>query len=192
VSYTYINMPGYYAIFNHGEIINAQQRYGLSLLWSKTSGIVWQSQTKSDEASWGTLSDNNKLVEASDLKVSITVDGKDFTEGTLDLSADSKIQIVYEADDGFSKELLFRSKTMLVDVQSTGTITEVLPLVLAVDERIKSDDDNMIITRENGTVSIDVFGAKTEQKSIEFPIIGFQLHPTTLSSNSNLKYRVDF
>jgi hypothetical protein len=71
VNYTFINMPGYYAVFNHGEIINAQQRFGLSLLWSKSSGILWQSQTKSNDACWGVVMEMNEIVEASDLKLNI-------------------------------------------------------------------------------------------------------------------------
>jgi len=56
----------YYATFNSGKIITEQQRYGLGLVWTRPLGTVFQSQSKTDEASWGTKASGSVLINSSE------------------------------------------------------------------------------------------------------------------------------
>lgn len=48
---TYVRRPAYYAAFAAGEKITAQQRYGLTLVWSPRTGVLLQRQTGDDGSS---------------------------------------------------------------------------------------------------------------------------------------------
>jgi hypothetical protein len=77
VVYTYVRQPGYYAAFNSGKQITAQQRYGMGLIWTPQAGGLLQSQTGSNEAAWGTQAEGAKQVyEAASITARFTADGQ--------------------------------------------------------------------------------------------------------------------
>ena len=189
VSFTYINMPGYYAVFNHGEIISKQQRYGLTLLWSKETGVIWQSQTRNDAACWGSRIDDSTIMEAMDIKASIFVDGQMFKAGKQVLTENSVIEIKYKAQ-GISKEVLFRSNEIEVNASAGGNLKETIPLVLDGESNILLDGSIVEMQKNSGSVVINANAATVEEQKQEFLVDDFELSAVTLSSMNELSYTV--
>lgn len=191
VAFTYIKMPGYYAAFNHGEIISKQQRYGLSLLWSKETGVVWQSQTRNDPACWGTRLNDSTLIEAMDLAATVLVDGQPFLEGFRALTENSTIRIEYTTA-GVSKQLLFRPSEVEVKVSGKGNIREVLPFISDDASSIAVNGESVQMKKRDGVVKVTSGSASIEETRQDFAVTNFALHPVTLKSTGNLNYKLQF
>jgi len=190
VSFTYINMPGYYAAFNHGEIISKQQRYGLSLLWSKKSGTLWQSQTQNDPACWGTRINDSTLIEAQDLEASIMVDGQMFKEGQKELSANSSIKIEYDSE-GISKQIIFNPNEIQVTVSGDGKLKEVLPLIADGSTNITVEGNSLRMIKQNGILKINSGTGRIEKDQLDFVVEGFDLRAVKISASKKLQYSVE-
>jgi hypothetical protein len=180
-------MPGYYAAFNHGEIISRQQRYGLSLLWSKRTGIVWQSQTHNDPACWGTRINDTTLIEALDLDATVLVDGQPFVEGKKELTVNSIVEIEYTTD-GASKQILFRPNEIEVKVSGKGNLREVLPLLLDGEATVTFEANGIKMKKKDGGINIIVKGASIEEEIMDFVVEGIDLRSVRLSAVDNLTY----
>ena len=75
-NYAFVRTPEYYATFNSGKIVTEQQRYGLGLIWTPQLGTVFQSQSRTNEASWGTRAmDSLQVYETSDLNSETMCEG---------------------------------------------------------------------------------------------------------------------
>ena len=132
VLFTYINMPDYYAVFNHGEILDGRQKYGLCLLWSKSTGTIWQSQTAHRTAFWHSKSDTTAAVEANSLSADLRIDGKDVSWDTPSPTVASSIEITY-SHDGIDKRLTFNPTSLQIEVTAQDknqNLTETLPLIV--------------------------------------------------------------
>ncbi|MDP6039983.1 MAG: hypothetical protein QGG64_15635, partial [Candidatus Latescibacteria bacterium] len=53
VQFVFVRRPGYYAVFNSGEIIHTIQKYGFGLLWHPRLGSLLQTQSQ-EAGPWGT------------------------------------------------------------------------------------------------------------------------------------------
>jgi hypothetical protein len=152
---TYIRKPSYYAAFSAGEQQTAQQRYGLGLLWSSVAGALFQSQSRSDDAAWGTLTISNRIVspwEALPVTAVYALDGAEFEPetGVGDLDGDV-LEISYPLGSTgiFSgigtKKLTFYEQTITVEVTHDSPFTEILPLVVTNTLELQINQERGVI-----------------------------------------------
>jgi hypothetical protein len=112
--FTYIRRPRYYAAFNSGKHLTAQQRYGLGLVWTPSAGAVLQSQTGTDGAAWGTSTEGHPGVWES---------------GDVDATfSDNDATARYAVGRG-EKTVRFLEDRIEVTVRAPGRLTETLPLL---------------------------------------------------------------
>jgi hypothetical protein len=86
---------------------NRQQRFGLGLLWSESTGAVLQSQTGSNTAAWGTAAEGAASVyEAAGLTAVYRVGGKvvDPKPGSTDLPSGA-VTVTYPLEGHGEKSL---------------------------------------------------------------------------------------
>jgi hypothetical protein len=156
VQFTYIRRPGYYAVFNSGEILSAQQRYGLGLIWSPRTGAVLQSQTNSREAAWGTTTDNQQLVyEADSLPAKWYIDGKPVNSsiGCRDL-ADGVMTISYPLGKNGTKQIVFKEFEIAVTITHEEPFREYVPLLIGNDDKVEIENGLFRLHRPDSTVDI--------------------------------------
>lgn len=155
-NYSFIRKPGYYAIFNSGKIITKQQRYGLGLVWNPSAGTVFQSQSRTDDAAFGTKSSGMEGVyEASDLYPEFMIDGKPWIpeEGNRDVSG-SEFEVQYALGDKGKKKLVFGEDKIIIQIEHPGKFTEIIPLLVGLN-------DSLIIYNNQvklGNMIIDISG----------------------------------
>jgi len=114
--FTFLRRPSYYATFNSGEQLTAQQRLGLGMLWTPKSGAVVQSQTDSDVGAWGTLADSAKLV---------------YEAGHVDAQfSDDLTRVTYPLGKGGRKTVTFGENEIEVRVEHPGAFREQIPLLM--------------------------------------------------------------
>ena len=102
-------------------------------------GTVIQSQSRSNDAAWGTMAENGKNVyEASDLPVRILCDGNEFTpfEGKNETDAANPV-IEYSLGKEGVKTLQFKDKSIVVTVRHKNRFSETIP-VLKQEEALLS------------------------------------------------------
>jgi len=153
---TFIRKPTYYAAFSSGEQQTEQQRFGLGLLWNPVAGTVFQSQSRSETAAWGTIMHQRTTLpwEAFPMEAEYTVDGVavDPVAGNKDLG-NGILEITYSLGStgpfaGIGeKKLIFHEDVITVNVSHTGSFTEVLPLVT-------DGNSDVFIDHENGVIQI--------------------------------------
>jgi len=148
-SYAFIRTPKYYATFNSGKIITSQQRYGIGLIWTPGYGTVFQSQSKTDEASWGTKAiDSLQVYEASDLMAEI-----------MPLPSESNMPFrvtafSYDLAKNGKKKVTFAEDNIRVEVNHSGAFTEILPVLLSGDDVISIDSGQILIETPGGSLMI--------------------------------------
>jgi hypothetical protein len=157
--FTYVRRPAYYAAFNAGTQLSThkQQRYGLGLLWSETTGVVLQSQTGSNTAAWGTMADGAASVyEAAGLSAAYRVAGKsvDPRPGSFDLPA-GRLVVSYALGDKGDKSLEFEEDGIGVRVRHSGAFVELVPLVQASDDKpagfsLSTESPATVTTQDSG------------------------------------------
>jgi hypothetical protein len=128
---TFVRRPTYYAAFNAGNKITAQQRYGLGLLWNPKAGTVLQSQTDSSEAAWGTcVAGSDTPVEAGNLAASFVIDGVSTnpTIGKRDLP-NGNLVVRYGLGNGGDKTLEFGEDRITITIRHVGNFVEQIPLL---------------------------------------------------------------
>jgi len=148
-SYTFIRTPDYYATFNSGKIISEQQRYGLGLIWTPQLGTVLQSQSKTDEASWGTKAmDSLQVFEASDLMPELQIQelqvNKPFKSSTVS----------YNLGENGKKIITFHPNKINVRIQHPGTFVEILPVLIFDDDVISVNGGQIKIEKQKGSFTI--------------------------------------
>jgi len=150
-SYAFIRTPNYYATFNSGKIITNQQRYGLGLIWIPGLGTVFQSQSKTDEASWGTkANDSLQVYEASDLIAEIK---------PHQLESSLPFQLTtfsYDLAENGKKKVTFDNGSIRVEVNHTGAFTEILPVLTSDKDVISIKDGQIQLETQEGSLAIDV------------------------------------
>ncbi len=189
--YAFIRKPGYYAVFNSGKIITEQQRYGLGLVWNPVAGTVFQSQSRTDVAAYGTRSPGMEGVyEASDLHPDFIVDGKPWIPevGNRDISG-GVFEVRYPLGDKGKKKLVFGEDNIVIKVEHPGKFSELIPLLVEIDERLTIDNNQVKL----GNMIIDISGA-SEIKTIFFEtdLNEKKCKIIEISASGNLKYEIYF
>jgi hypothetical protein len=151
---TFIRKPTYYAAFSSGEQVTQQQRFGLGLLWNQVTGTVLQSQSRSEDAAWGTVmhTRTNMPWEALPMEAVYWMDGVQIepVAGLADLDGKT-LEISYPlgstgAFEGIGeKKLTFLNDIITVDVAHLGVFTEMLPLVVQNSSTIHIDHERGVI-----------------------------------------------
>ncbi|HSH20791.1 MAG TPA: hypothetical protein VLA03_10075 [Draconibacterium sp.] len=148
-SYAFIRTLKYYATFNSGKIITDQQRYGLGLIWTPQLGTIFQSQSKTNEASWGTLAkDSIQVYEANDLIPELQLQeieaGAQFENSTVN----------YNLGETGKKIITFHENKIVVQVNHTGAFSEILPVLISENDLISINGGQIKIETRKGSLSI--------------------------------------
>ncbi len=151
---SFVRKPAYYAVFSAGEPVTQQQRFGLGLLWNPITGTVLQSQSRSEDAAWGTVMHGRTSLpwEAFPMKAVYSVDGTTVqpVAGARDLN-NGLLEIAYPlgSTGAFSgigeKKLIFHGDVISVDVAHLGSFTEILPLVVDNVSTLQIDHERGVI-----------------------------------------------
>ncbi len=136
---TFVRKPTYYAAFSAGEQEREKQRFGLGLLWNPVAGTLFQSQSESEDAAWGTMMHTQISLpwESLPVEASYTLDGVPFepVAGVGDLEQ-GVLEIAYPLGStgrlsGIGEKILrFEEDVITIEVAHQGDFTEILPLVV--------------------------------------------------------------
>ncbi|MCK4894740.1 MAG: hypothetical protein KAT07_12265 [Calditrichia bacterium] len=190
-NYTFVRKPGYYAIFNSGKIITKQQRYGLGLVWNPSAGTVFQSQSRTDVAAFGTKASGMQGVyEASDLYPEFIVDGKQWIPepGKNDLAC-NEFEVHYALGEKGNKKLLFKEDKIIIQIEHPGKFTELIPLLVGLNDSLTIGENqvklgNMIINiSEASEINTTLFDADLNEK---------KCNVIEIRASGNLKYEIYF
>jgi len=195
VSFTYIRKPAYYAAFNAGQILTAQQRYGLGLLWSRVGGTLLQSQTNSQVTAWGTKpAGREQVYEASTFHPEVSVDNHVITTqaGVRDLPQ-GVVMFQYRLGDQGQKKVTFDEKEIRVEIQHPGRFDEILPILVSDYECMVVTSRHITIPEYGGHFRIDL---ESENATIGWESKGFiagkALCGITVRCQDRLTYRFCF
>lgn len=112
--FTYVRHPGYYAAFaSTTKAASAQERFGLTLVWTPGNGVLLQSQTSGKETAWGTSAGGTLPVEASGFEAEYF---------------DGGAAIRYPLPGGGQKNVIFAPDRIRVTVERAGEIVERVPV----------------------------------------------------------------
>ena len=132
MAFTYVRRPAYYAAFATGDVVTAQQRFGLGMLWTPSGGTFLQSQSNGTLSSWGTrASDTSVVYEAAFIPATFDVNAKRVSEqtGAHDLPA-GNLKIQYTLGKSGSKTVEFDDAGVHVNVEHRNAFVEQLPLLI--------------------------------------------------------------
>jgi len=206
---TFVRKPTYYAAFSAGEQEREQQRFGLGLLWNPVAGTVLQSQSRSEDAAWGTVMHNRTSVpwEAFPIEAIYTIDGTivEPTSGAEDLT-NGILEITYPlgSEGLFSgigeKKLSFGEEVISVDVSHLGSFTEILPLVTDANSEISIDQERGIIqiftneTPKYEKLRIEFTNSQVIESmhklSARYLGSGMSVRPVHVKAEENLSYTI--
>jgi hypothetical protein len=157
--FTYVRRPAYYAAFNAGKQLSThrQQRFGLGLLWSETTGAVLQSQSGSNTAAWGTAAAGaSSVYEAAGVDAVYRVGGEtvEARPGSVDLPS-AELTVTYALGSQGEKSLEFATDAIVVRVRHPGEFTEFVPMLQAADDKpagfaLSADSPATISTQDSG------------------------------------------
>jgi hypothetical protein len=187
-AYAFIRTPKYYAIFNSGKIITKQQRYGLGLIWTPALGTIFQSQSKTDDASWGTKAkDSLQVYEASDLWAKISPQQSDtnlsFQETTIS----------YKLAGNGQKTITFNGNNIMVEVAHAGAFTEVLPMLISDDNMISVNEREIEYRSPSGSIMIKTSRAEgIATKDFESDLAHKKCKVIEISAREKLSYQIVF
>lgn len=193
--FTFIRQPSYYATFNSGTHLTAQQRYGLGLIWNQDFGTAIQSQTGSNNAAWGILIGQNQLpFEGDTLNVDFRIGPREVTPagGNRDLG-DGPLFIRYGFPDQGEKTITFGSSNISVDVQRSGTIREQIPLLVGPRDVLKIGAQEIKLKR-GAAIFLIRLDSQTKGEPIETDLRVAQRRVVTvvLRSTNSLRYTMSF
>jgi len=151
---TFVRKPTYYAAFSAGEQVTNQQRFGLGLLWNPITGTVLQSQSRSDDAAWGTVMHPRTTMpwESLPFEAVYSINGievepltgaSDLINGVLEITYSLGSTGMFEGIG--EKKLTFHQDVISVDVSHNGAFTEILPLVLDASSDVYINQANGVI-----------------------------------------------
>ncbi len=194
-SYAFIRKPGYYAIFNSGKIITEQQRYGLGLVWNPESGTIIQSQSKSDQASFGTKAEGSSQVyEAEDLIPAIQLNKKEIQPevGNFDLP-EGEITISYPLKELGKKKIQFKKDRIIVQIEHPGNFTEILPLLIGPDDSLNIGKKKITLTHGKTSLVIRLKGNnRIDSAPYQANTMKKQLNVIEISASEKLEYQLLF
>ena len=193
--FTFVRQSEYYAVFNSGPRLTNQQRYGVGLIWHPQMGSVVQSQTGTNNASWGTrVGDKETPVESETLNAEFSIDGTALSAlpGNRNLKS-GVLTVKYPLPDNGEKLLTFAPGELIVEVNHTGLLREQIPLLLGVGDEIHMAPGKITLSRARNTFSI-AFDPQVSVEKIETDLkVGPRRVVTvTLQSRGSLKYRMGF
>lgn len=162
MAFTFVRRPEYYAAFATGNIVAAQQRFGLGMLWSPRGGTFLQSQSSGTITSWGTRSADSSLVyeaasvpatfEMNTQRVSIQTGARDLPAGDL------KIQ--YALGKIGNKTVEFDDAGIHVVIEHPNAFVEQLPLLILPTDPVVSTPGQITLHR-NATQLVIRWNSKT-------------------------------
>jgi len=193
--FTFVRRPSYYAAFNSGPHLTAQQRYGLGLLWNPGFGTAIQSQTGSNNASWGTLLGQSQVpFEGDTLNVNFRMGMRQITPlpTNRDLGA-GVLSVTYGFPDQGEKILTFGDSGVSVEIQRSGIIREQLPLLVGERDDLKVVGNEISLKRGARTFLIRL-DPQTKAETIETDLRVDRRRVITLllRSTNALKYTMAF
>ncbi|MCH8524000.1 MAG: T9SS type A sorting domain-containing protein [Balneolales bacterium] len=208
---TFVRKKDYYAAFSAGEPQREQQRYGLGLLWSPVAGALLQSQSRSNDAAWGTQTISGRIVtpwEAMPLEAVYTLDGVTIEPeaGVGDLDG-QLLEISYSLGSTgiFSgigtKKLTFEQEDIKVEIIHESPFKEILPLVVNSALELRIDEARGIIQvfqlgrfgYEKLRIEIENPQTVTSIESLNLRSIGAGLSviPVHITASGSLTYTVN-
>jgi len=193
--FTFIRQPTYYATFNSGPHLTAQQRYGLGLIWNQDFGTAIQSQTGSNNAAWGTLLGQNQVpFEGDTLNVGFRIGTREVIPigGNRDLG-DGPLLIRYGFPDQGEKTITFGSSNISVDIQRSGTIREQIPLLVGPRDELKVEAQEIKL-KHGAAMFLIRLNSETKVEPIETYLrVGQRRVVTLLLRSTNiLRYSMSF
>jgi hypothetical protein len=193
--HAFVRHPSYYAIFNSGKIITDLQRYGLGLIWNPSMGTVFQSQSNSDIAAWGTkISANPKVYEASDILPAFQVNAQPWKPAPGINPVEGPLSISYQLGTAGSKTIRFDQDAIAVHVDHKDAFTEVLPLLVDQNTTLDISDQRILLKNTKGTLVITLETPAKVTKRVE-PIEtrgGKPCQVIEIQANDHLKYSLKF
>jgi autotransporter-associated beta strand protein len=198
LQFTYVRNPSYYAAMNTGSVVASQQRYGLGAIWNPAMGAVFQTQSGSDNAAWGTRSAGAvRVLEAATINASFAVDGIGIspTAGERRL-ADGTMVVTYGMGSGRSKTLTFDATGITVVVTHPGSFSEEFPILLRGSESLAVNSATGVASfSRNGTTMRITYGPGISASVINPGIASFaghNLRTLVVNASGSLTYRIEF
>ncbi len=194
VTFSYVRRPSYYAAFTSGDVITAQQRYGLGLFWTAAAGSVIQSQTAGTGTAWGTRRPDTTLVyEAKSFAAATSAGAQAVTlaAGNRDLPA-GDVRFDYALGVSGRKTVTFDDRGMHVTVNHTGAFAEQVPFILLASDSLSVKPG--IVELRRGTARVVVRWSpatsavveRTEERSGERRVVA-----VSIPANGKLTYDLE-
>lgn len=156
MTFTFVRRPAYYAAFATGDIVTAQQRFGLGLFWTPRGGTFLQSQTAGTTTAWGTRAADTSLVyEAATFPATFSVASHAVATrvGAHDLPA-GDLSVQYALGSAGKKTVVFEETGVRVAITHHGSFVEQVPLLVLPTDSLSSGPSELVVRR--GTVQFVV------------------------------------
>lgn len=208
-----VRRPGYYALFNYGNVTVANQvKLGLGSLWNPSFGTALQAvsgSTGTTATTWGTVRSGatnayEQRTNSTSLSPTMRVNGNTVTPsaGTNNL-ADGVITATYNLVDtttNGSKVVTFDEDRISVSVTHTNTTNRVflerLPLVAPTGAVLATNSNRLTLTHTNGSRLILQLGTNTPASfsvaasSTDNLPSGLQRRAVTVTATNSLSYEL--
>lgn len=194
-TYTFVRRPSYYAICNTGKKVTRQQRYGLGLLWNPSMGTVIQSQSRSNEADYGTRAEGSEQkFEAGDIAARMSVNGQAWEPAAgKNNPVDGEFELSYPLGEHGMKVICFRKDRLSVRIDHPGSFTETLPVLKAPCDSLMWDEHKVLLQHGCGTMVMKFTNASEIRASfIEAELNDKECHAVEISADNHLAYDIYF
>jgi hypothetical protein len=151
MTFTFVRRPAYYAAFATGDIVTAQQRFGLGLVWTPRGGTFLQSQTGGTTTAWGTRAADTSLVyEAATFPATFSVASRLVGPrvGAHDLPV-GDLSIQYALGLAGKKTVVFDGTGVHVAIAHRGAFVEQIPLLVLPTDSLSSGPSDLLLRRGN-------------------------------------------
>jgi hypothetical protein len=151
MTFTFVRRPAYYAAFATGDIVTAQQRFGLGLVWTPRGGTFIQSQTAGTTTAWGTRGADTSLVyEAATFPATFSVASHAVAAqvGAHDLPA-GDLSVEYSLGSAGTKRVTFDEAGVHVAITHRGGFVEQIPLLVLPTDSLSSAPSELLVRRGN-------------------------------------------
>jgi hypothetical protein len=148
-AFTFIRRPAYYAAITTGEVVTAQQRFGLGLLWTPEAGTFLQSQSNGTTTAWGTRrADTSIVYEAASIPATFAVGSRNVTPqiGAHDLPS-GDLSVHYLLGSAGKKTVVFDDTGFRVSIEHPGGFVEQLPLLLFATDSLVGAPGQITVRR---------------------------------------------
>lgn len=194
-TFTFIRRPGYYAIFNSGEVKNDRQTFGLGILWHPDAGTFIQPRVNHAEAAWGTSTeaDGKKVFESESFYPDFHVnDTRLRNVPGIFRYPGGNVEVVYSLGDTGSKEVVFSENHISVKIRKPGNIVENIPFLH--DCRIRIDESSGSCTIEKNGKELQLLTkgvGKMELHEVQ-PDPGAPIRRLLLRGTDIMEYQIVF